>query len=255
MNPIEIDDEKCVVCLSCVNDCPNSYLYLEDDSIKTQDSGCMECGHCYAICPVNAIKMINYDIDDEAVVSMTEINSDTLLKAIKSRRTIRRFKSQPIEDEKINNILEAGRYSPTGGNSQNVSFTILGSKQDLAEEICVNIFRKGKTIGSPLIKYLKRIDITDDFFFKGAPLVIVVAGKSNVDAGLSSAYMELMANSLGLGVLYSGFFVICTKLSRKLKNMLELEKGYDVVSCMVIGYPDVKYRRIAPRKELRYKKL
>ena len=255
MNPIKIDYEKCTVCLSCINDCPNSYLFLEEDTVKTHDDGCMECGHCYAVCPTNAIQMINYDFEEEPFVSMTEINSDTLLKAMKSRRSIRNFKSQPVEEEKIMKILEAGRYSPTGGNSQNVSFIILGSKQAEAEEICVNLFKKGKKIGSTLINYLGRIEITDDFFFKGAPLVIVVASKNNVNAGLSSAYMEIMANSLGLGVLYSGFFVMCTKISRKLKNLLQLEKGYDVVSCIVIGYPNVKYQRIVPRNELKYKKL
>lgn len=255
MNPIKIDYEKCTLCLSCINDCPNNYLYLEDEKIKTYDSGCMECGHCYAICPTNAIQMTNYDNKEEPFVSMTEINSDTLLKAMKSRRTIRNYKADPVEEDKIMKILEAGRYSPTGANSQNVTFTILGTRQTEAEEICVNIFRKGKKIGSPLIKYLKRIEITDDFFFKGAPLVIVVTSKSNVDAGLSSAYMEIMANSLGLGVLYSGFFVMCTKISRKLRNLIQLEKGYEVVSCMIIGYPNVEYQRIAPRNDIKYKKL
>ena len=67
--------------------------------------------------------------------------------------------------------------------------------------------------------------------------------------------MEIMAESLGLGVLYSGFFVICSKMSRKLKKLLELEKGYEVVTCMVIGYPDVKYQRIVPREDLKVKKL
>jgi nitroreductase len=186
---------------------------------------------------------------------MSEINEDILLNAIKSRRTIRQFKSKEVEEEKIKMILEAGRYAPTGANSQNVKYTILGSKQDEAEEICVNLFRKGKKLGNPLISYLKRIEVSDDFFFKGAPLVIVVSSKSNINGGLASAYMGIMANSLGLGVLYSGFFVMCTKLSRKLRNLIELEKGYDVVSCMVIGYPKVKYQRIVPRKDLQVNRL
>ena len=128
------------------------------------------------------------------------------------------------------------------------------ARQDEAEEICVNLFRKGKKVGN-LSSYLRRIEVTDDFFFKGAPLIIVVSSKSNINAGLASAYMEIMANSLGLGVLYSGFFVMCTKLSRKLRNLIELEKGYDVVSCMVIGYPKVKYQRIVPRKDLQVNRL
>ena len=173
---------------------------------------------------------------------------------MKSRRTIRQFKPIEVEDEKVNMILEAGRYAPTGANSQNVKYTILGSKQAEAEEICVNLFRKGKKVGN-LSSYLRRIEVTDDFFFKGAPLVIVVSSKSSINAGLASAYMEIMANSLGLGVLYSGFFVMCTKLSRKLRNLIELERGYDVVSCMVIGYPKVKYQRIVPRKDLQVNRL
>ena len=195
MNPILIDDDKCIACSSCINDCPNSFIYLEDGKIKTHDNGCIECGHCYAICPEGAIKMVNYDFTEEMAVSMSEINEHTLLNAMRSRRTTRQFK--PIE-EKINMILEAGRYAPTGANSQNVKYTILGSKQDEAEEICVNLFRKGKKVGN-LSSYLRRIEVTDDFFFKGAPLIIVVSSKSNINAGLASAYMEIMANSLGLG--------------------------------------------------------
>ena len=160
-----------------------------------------------------------------------------------------------MEEEKLIKILEAGRYSPTGANAQNIAFTILGSRQDEAERICVKLFRKGKKIISPLVSFLKRVEIPDDFFFKGAPIVIVVSSKSNIDAGLASAYMELMANSLGLGVLYSGFFVICTKLSRKLRKLLQLPEGHKVVSCMVIGYTDIKYQRIVPRKPLQVKTL
>lgn len=85
--------------------------------------------------------------------------------------------------------------------------------------------------------------------------MIVVSSKSNINGGLASAYMEIMANSLGLGVLYSGFFVMCTKISRKLRNLIELERGYEVVSCRVIGYPKVKYQRIVPRNDLQVKRL
>ena len=64
MNPIEIDAEKCIVCSKCINDCPNSYLFLENDEVHANEKGCMECGHCYAICPQGAITMTNYDIAD-----------------------------------------------------------------------------------------------------------------------------------------------------------------------------------------------
>ena len=255
MPPITIDHEKCIGCGLCVKDCPGFHLHLENNKAKTAQNGCIACGHCFAICPVNAVRIDGYDCAEEAVTSMTEFDSDTFLSAIKSRRTIRCFTGQKIEEEKLQKILEAGRYCPTGSNAQNVMFTILGSRQKEAEAICVDLFRKGKKLGSPLMDFLKRITIADDFFFKGAPTVIVLSSPGSLDAGLASSYMELMAYNLGLGVLYSGFFVICTKLSRKLRKLLQLPKGHKVVSCMVIGYPDVKYQRIPPRKAPQVRKL
>ena len=255
MNPIIINQDKCVGCGLCVNDCPNACLSIEGNVAHITGTGCIACGHCYAICPGGAIRMEGYDCAEEPVVSMTELPSDKLLLAMKSRRTIRHFMDVPVEPEKISQILEAGRYSPTGGNAQNVTYTILGSKQAEAEAICVRLFRAAKKLGAPFVGFLKQVEIGDDFFFKGAPLVIVVSSKSDINAGLASAYMELMAESLGLGVLYSGFFAVCAKVSRKLRKLICLPKGNKVVSCMIVGYPTVKYRRIVPRKALQARRL
>ncbi len=250
MNTITIKQDACIACGLCAQDCPNGCISLADGTAHASDAGCIECGHCYAVCPEHAIEMNGYDDADEPTVPMTEVDADVLLAAIKSRRSIRRFTTQAVEDEKVRKILEAGRYAPTGANAQDVSFTILGGRQDEAERICVRLFRTGKKIASRFIGYLERIEIGDDFFFKGAPVVIVVSGTGNIDAGLASSYMELMAESLGLGVLYSGFFVACAKFSSKLRRLLNLPKGHKVASCLVIGYPDVRYQRIPPRKEL-----
>ncbi|MBQ6150201.1 MAG: nitroreductase family protein [Mogibacterium sp.] len=255
MNPIIINEEKCIGCELCAKDCPSSYLYIENGKAHTKTGGCLECGHCYAICPQGAIRLLNYDCKDEAAVPMTELPSDTLLAAMKSRRTVRQFTDQAVEPEKIQKILEAGRYSPTGGNSQNVSYTILGSRQNEAEAICIDLFRKGTSLPRRSKAFAERFNITDNFFFKGAPLVILVSSRSLVDGGLASSYMELMAESLGLGVLYSGFFVMCTRISRKLRKLIRLPKGHKVVTCMVIGYPAVKYHRIVPRKPLQSRTL
>jgi len=92
---------------------------------------------------------------------------------------------------------------------------------------------------------------SDSFFFKGAPLVILVSARNEVDAALASSYMEIMAESLGLGVLYSGFFITCTRLSRRLRKVIRLPKGQKTVTCMIIGYPAVKYQRIVPRKGIK----
>ena len=257
MNQIIINEEKCNGCSLCVFDCPNACLHMIDNKARFDKHTCIECGHCYAICPQGAIRMANYQCENEPVVPMTALNSDTLLNAMRSRRTIRHFEPRQVEEEKIQKILEAGRYTPTGGNFQNVAFTILGSRQAEAEAICVNLFRDGMKLGQGPAAFLKSIDvtITDDFFFKGAPLVIVVSGGDDVNPALASSYMELMAESMGLGVLYSGFFRECTGISETLLQLLDLPEGHKVATCMVIGYPAVKYQRIVPRKDLKVKTL
>lgn len=253
--PIVIREDLCIGCGLCVKDCPAAYIYVEGGKARTYDVGCIGCGHCYAICPQKAVELREYVCAEEPVVSMEAFDSDLLLAAMKSRRSVRQFDSRPVEAEKLRKILEAGRYSPTAGNSQALAFTVLGSRQAEAEAICVGLFRKGKGLGEKLATFLKRMEITDDFFFKRAPTVVVVSAKSGVDAGLASTYMELMAASMGLGVLYSGFFIACTKLSRKLRKLLDLPAGHKAVTCMVIGYPKVRYQRIPPRKDLQSKVL
>lgn len=255
-DPIRVDTEKCVGCSLCVSDCPNGYLRLRDKKACVSEyAGCIECGHCFAICPQQAIVMKNYPASNEPTVPMTEIDGDVLLAAMKSRRTVRKFRAQDVEQSVLDKILEAGRYCPTATNAQDVNFTVLGNRKESIERECVRLFRKGKRLASPFVSAVRNIEIDENFFFKKAPLVIVVSGRDKINAGLASSYMELEAESLGLGVLYSGFFVICTKLSRKIRKMLELPKGDKVFSCMVMGYPAVKYQRIVPRKERRIKTL
>lgn len=255
MIKINIDKEKCVGCGVCIKDCPGTTIHMVDGKAEAR-KGCIECGHCYAVCPTNAINIAGYDTSNcGEMEDMADFDSAKLLQAMKSRRTIRQYKDIPVEQEKIDMILEAGRFCPTAANGQKIAYTILGSKQDEIEKECVKIFRTGVKAGSPFSAMLKRTKIDDQFFFKGAPLVVVVSGTSEVDPGLASSYMELMAESLGLGVLYSGFFVACSRISPRVKSMLKLPKGHKVVTCMIMGYPDVKYHRIVPRKPLNVKEL
>jgi NAD-dependent dihydropyrimidine dehydrogenase PreA subunit len=255
MDKIVIDKNKCIGCAKCVKDCVASALFIENGKAKLRE-GCIECGHCYAVCPTGAVDMPAYDTSIcGETVSLSELDSEQFLNALKSRRTIRQYKDIPVEKEKIDMILEAGRYAPTGANSQNVAFTVLGSKQDEIERECVKLFRAGVGIGSKFSKSLKNQNIDDNFFFKGAPLVIVVSGSNKINSTLASAYMELTANTLGLGVLYSGFFCACERISPKIRKELKLPMGHRAITCMIIGYPNVEYKRIAPRKPLKAKEL
>jgi len=69
-----------------------------------------------------------------------------------------------------------------------------------------------------------------------------------LDAGLAAARVEMMADALGLGVLHSGFFVRSSSGRDEIKRFLGFGEKTEIKSCLVIGYPAVKYRRTVPRK-------
>ena len=253
---ININNDKCVGCGLCVKDCPASHIAIEDKKAKIANALCIGCGHCYAICPNEAISIEGYDTTNiHEVVPFTNFDSEEFLKAIHSRRTIRQISDKVIEQDAIDKIIDAGRYSPTGANAQDVAFTILGPKQDEAEKICVSLFRFGVNSAKIFAKGIKNLNIDDKFFFKGSKLVILVSAKSKLNGGLAAAYMEMMAATLGIGTLYSGFFETCFALSPKLRRLVKLPKGHELCACMVFGYPKVKYKRTAPRNKANVREL
>jgi hypothetical protein len=69
-----------------------------------------------------------------------------------------------------------------------------------------------------------------------------------VDGALAASSMELMAQSLELGVFYSGFFTMITRLSPKMRKRLGIHAGERAVTTLVLGYPAVRYRRTAQRE-------
>ena len=265
MRHIAIDEEKCIGCGQCAKDCGTSVLYLENGKAKAKETGCVECGHCYAICPKAAISMPEYDCSDcDRIGSFSQFDEDEMLLALKSRRTIRHFKDQPVTDEQIHKIIEAGRYSPTATNLQNIRYTVLrGEKMAEFERTSVAAIRKVIGLAKPFSPAAKSTIIEDDFLFHHAPVAILISAKksvmdhfgADVNGAFAAAHMETQAESMGLGVLVSGFTIISMKISRKARAIIGLERGEKPVACLVIGYPSIKHRRIPPRKEAKIRIL
>jgi len=89
----------------------------------------------------------------------------------------------------------------------------------------------------------------NDKLFFNAPALIIVTANSELNGGLASSNMELMTNALGLGTFFSGFFTRAAQDNEAIASLLGLDHGKKIVSCMVIGYPDVTYQRTTPRKD------
>ncbi|MDB0440206.1 nitroreductase [Clostridioides difficile] len=245
---IEVNKELCIGCGLCKNDCPVNNIVIENKKSVIKKQDCLMCGHCAAICPKEAITLTGFDEPPIELTNKPNLDSDELLMAIKSRRSIRKFKDKEVSSEIVKQIIEAGRYTPSAKNSQDVSYIILDNKKAMYEKEAVKFFRKIKPIANIAVKYSKEVEIDDNFFFKHAPIAIMIVTKDKISGSLAASNMALMAESYGLGVLFSGYFSDVANNSLKLKKLLSLKHRDHILTTLVIGYPDVKYRRTAQKE-------
>lgn len=263
---IKINEDECIGCGLCVKDCFTKDIEVTDNKAKSKRIRCIECGHCVAVCPKNAIILDNYPMSEilEYEKGGFEIDENQYLSSLKYRRTIRQFSNKQVEKEKVEKIIEAGRYSPTGGNQQNVSFCVVRHDIDVLRNMALDELNKIANLSNEEKEKMNTSWYADlwkqmyldyhnqnrkDGLFFHAGTVILVLSKSVQNACIAAAHMETMVYAQGLGMLYSGFFTRAVAHSNEMKEYLNLNQGQEVVSCLVIGYPSVKYQRTVPRKE------
>ena len=259
---VKINENLCIGCGDCVKDCFVGNISIENGYAKVHGQ-CMKCGHCVAICPTDAVSIPEYTMENvvEYEKENFHIPADRLLNFIKFRRTIRQFKDKTVEDEKISKIIEAGRHTPTGSNLQNIRYIVV---RDKLQPLRKSILKKLNNIaseqeGNPVIgryanvframyqSYQEDPSKKDKLFFH-APVVLIVVSDDILPAALASTSMELQANALGLGSLYSGFSTRAINTDKDCRTLLNLSDDENAITTMVLGYPDVTYHRTAPRK-------
>jgi nitroreductase/NAD-dependent dihydropyrimidine dehydrogenase PreA subunit len=260
---INIDTKKCIGCGACVKECHIHVLAMENGKAKAVRECGLLCGHCVAVCPTNAFEITDYDMADVSDVTAQNFKADELLSFIKARRSTRQFQNRSVDREIIKQIIEAGRYTPTSANRQELAFVVVDKKMQefrkLVIEAVAEEFRKLPTDAPPFMrfiseraiaiadKYKQSPDEKDEMFF-AAPIVILIAGDNEFDAGLAAANMELVACANGLGVFYSSF-ITRGAAGDKAKKAMGIPDGKKVFIAFVTGYPDVRYKRTAPRKK------
>jgi nitroreductase len=241
---------------------------MVDGKANIKNETCMKCGHCIAVCPKGAVSTDDYKMEEVKEYNAEEfdIDSENLLNFIKFRRTVRQFKDKDVEIEKISKIIEAGRFTQTGTNAQDVSYIVVKDKlnelkplvfeklNQMGAHMLANLtpetmkFKRYAELWQKMYEFYKEDPVKGDKLFFNAPAIIVVTG-SPVNAALASSNMELMTVAQGLGTFFSGFFAMAAEGDKKIADLIGLEEGKKIVTCMVIGYPNVKYQRTVPRKD------
>jgi len=143
-----------------------------------------------------------------------------VLRAIKERRSIRSFKTDPVEPEKIEAILEAARWAPSGKNTQPWRLVVVGSRE------------KREQLG----RLVTQMDM-----IRTAPVTVAVlldtqAGydrTKDVQAiGACAQNILLAAHSLGLGACWIG-----RVREEQVELVLEAKEHEELMMLIPIGYP------------------
>ncbi len=146
-----------------------------------------------------------------------------VMEAIRRRRSIRNYEDKPVEEEKLNLILEAGRLAPSAANRQEWRYVVVRD-----QETRQKLMKAAKGQG----------------FVGQAPVVIAACAETDnhvmscgqlcypIDVAISVDQMTLKAEEEGLGTCWVGAFY-----EDEVKKILGIPDDIRVVELLTLGYP------------------
>lgn len=146
--------------------------------------------------------------------------------AIKGRRSVRRFKKDPVEEEKVEALKEALRSAPSAGNLRMRRFYFVFN-EEAKKRLSVAAFSQRFILEAPLVVVAcADLRIEDYYGKRGVELYAIQ------DCAVSVENMMLMAHSLGLGSVWVGAFA-----EAEAARSLSLPEELRPVAIVPVGYP------------------
>jgi len=177
-----------------------------------------------------------------------------VFEAIKTRRSIRKYKPDPVSDEDLQKVLEAAHWAPSWANTQCWRFIVVRNP-DIKAQVAGTLMKV--QFSDDLIK-----NVATDAITQAPVLIVACAQKGNAgynrdgtavtnkddwllfDVALSVQNLTLAAWGMGMGTVIVGAFD-----AEKAAKILDVPDGYTVVTMTPLGYPD-HTGQAPPRKEL-----
>lgn len=180
---------------------------------------------------------------------------------IKTRRSVRRYKTQPVNKEDILKILDAANWAPSAMNRQPWEFLVISG--ELLKPLGKSYKRVVKEFTSQLNEDSEIISSAEFVkfasHFGGAPVVIVVLTEANEDTNEQKAFLEsasaamenlvLAARDLGLGTCW---MTGPMRDESSLRSILNISPDEEIVAVTPLGYPD-EIPNPTPRTEVKHK--
>ncbi|MBQ9406639.1 MAG: nitroreductase family protein [Desulfovibrio sp.] len=252
---ITVDAEKCVHCGMCIKDCVLGIIAFDGNDIPHYTPGgekqCVGCQHCMAICPSGALSFGDKNAQDSSPVGLG--NSADLLQLIKSRRSYRFYKNEDVPADKLQQLIAMLPFIPTGGNADNLHFSIVATKEKM-EAIRATTYSailKLQQLSKFQMAAKNAYTEGKDIIYRGAPSLVAVAidkektieGCETADPIIALSYFELYAQSLGLGTVWCDMALTIANQLPEVYALLEIPSNYTLNYVMLFGVPAIKYTR------------
>ncbi len=163
-----------------------------------------------------------------------------VLKCLKERRSVRKYKTEQIKDSELEQILEAGTYAPTGMGAQSPIIVVVQDAETIAKLSKMNAAVMG---------------VSADPFYGAPTVVVVLADRSRgtfvEDGALAIGNMMNAAFSIGVDScwIHRAKEVFDSEEGKALLKEWGIEGDYQGVGHCILGYRDGDLPQAKPRKE------
>jgi len=166
------------------------------------------------------------------------------MELVEKRISVRKYSSEPVPRELIDQCLEAARLAPSACNSQPWSFIVIDdekTKNEIVKKTMAGIYSSNKFVMTAPVLIAAITEHSTYIARMGGMLRNV---KYNlIDIGIACEHLVLQAAELGLGTCWLGWFD-----ENILKKILKLPKSTKVDILISLGYPD---KDLPPKKRIR----
>ena len=267
---IRIDSKRCIRCGRCVEDCNTGVFQLEGEMpVVAHENRCNFCSHCLAVCPRAAVVHDGLGGVQPPRVQRKWLQAAAYREIVKSRRSVRRYKPDPVPRQVVEQLIDLARFSPTASNAQNVHFTVV-SRRALLEQVSRRLFTFGDRVyrmytQTPLqrlsrlarksqvvktldqytenwLTYRELVDKGRDLLFHQAPVLLLLhapkgQGLSRDNCLIAATNIDNYAHALGLGACYIGLLVTAMQMDRSLNRTFGIPPAHRVYAALTLGTP------------------
>ena len=175
---------------------------------------------------------------------------ENALEFFKSRRSTRKYQTKDVAEDELDQIIEAGRFAPSGGNCQSTHFIVVKNKEILAElaSLVQQEFAKMEVtpgLYKSIVNSINASKTGNYVFHYNAPILIITAnqkdyGNNIADCACALENMMLMANALNLGSCWINQLKWLNENEVILEYMkkLGMDESERVYGALAVGYPD-----------------